>query len=66
MRTLVASSSPRCSAGKESACKAGDPGLIPELGSSPGEGLGYLLQYSWPFLIAQTVKNLPALLETWV
>ena len=32
--------------GKESACNAGDPGLIPELGRSPGEGNGYLLQYS--------------------
>ena len=34
------------SAGKESACNAGDLGLIPELGRSPGEGKGYLLQYS--------------------
>ena len=33
-------------AGKESACNAGDLGLIPELGRSPGEGNGYLLQYS--------------------
>ena len=32
--------------GKESACNAGDPGSIPELGESPGEGNGYLLQYS--------------------
>ena len=32
--------------GKESACNAGDPGLIPELGRPPGEGNGYLLQYS--------------------
>ena len=32
--------------GKESACNAGDPGLIPELGGSPGEGNGYLLQSS--------------------
>ena len=36
------------SAGKESACNAGDPGLIPGLGRSPGEGKGSLLQYSWP------------------
>ena len=34
------------SAGKESTCKAGDLGLIPGLGRSPGEGKGYLLQYS--------------------
>ena len=32
--------------GKESACNAGDPGLIPESGRSPGEEIGYLLQYS--------------------
>ena len=31
-----------CSAGKESACSAGDPGLIPGLGRSPGEGIGWL------------------------
>ena len=37
----------RCgSAGKESACNAGDLGLIPGLGRSPGEGKGYPLQYS--------------------
>ena len=34
------------SVGKESACNAGDPGSIPGLGRSPGEGKGYLLQYS--------------------
>ena len=32
----------------------------------PGEGLGYLLQYSWASLVAQTVKNLPAMQETLV
>ena len=42
---------PGSSAGKESACKAGDPGSIPELGRSPGEGLGYPLQYSCPLII---------------
>ena len=31
---------------KESACNAGDPGSIPELGRSPGEENGYPLQYS--------------------
>ena len=57
---------PSSSAGKESACNAGDPGLIPGLGRSPGEGIGYALQYSWAFLVAQTVKNLPAMQETWI
>ena len=37
---------PSGSVGKESACNAGDPGLIPGLGRSPGEGKGYPLQYS--------------------
>ena len=31
-----------------------------------GEEIGYPLQYSWAFLVAQMVKNLPAMLETWV
>ena len=35
-------------------------------GRSPGEGIGYPLQYSWASLVAQTVKNPPALWETWV
>ena len=37
---------PGGSAGKESACNAGDLGSIPGLGRSPGEGKGYPLQYS--------------------
>ena len=37
---------PGSSAGEESTCNAGDPGLIPGLGRSPGEGIGYPLQYS--------------------
>ena len=57
---------PDNSVGKESACNAGDPGSIPGSGRSPGEGMGYLLQYSWAFLVAQLVKNLPAMWETWV
>ena len=40
--------------------------MIPGLGSSSGEGIGYPLQYSWATLVAQTVKNLPAMQETWV
>ena len=81
---------PICSsAGKESGFNPGDPGLIPGLGRSPGEGIVYLLQYSWASLLAQTsvdpariisdiseccwaslvaqlVKNWPAMWETWV
>ena len=57
---------PGSSAGKESTCNAGDPGSIPGLGRSPGEGIGYPLQYSWVSLVAQMVKNLPAMWETWV
>ena len=45
------------SAGKESTCNARDPGLIPGSGRSPGEGIGYPLQYSWASLVAQMVKN---------
>ena len=51
---------------KESAYNVGDPGSIPGLGRSPGEWIGYQLQYSWVFLVAQMVKNLPAMWETWV
>ena len=57
---------PGSSAGKESACDAGDPGLIPGSGRSTGEGIGYPLQYSWASLVAQLVKNPPAVRETWV
>ena len=57
---------PGGSLGKESACNAGDPSLIPGLGRSPGEGIGYPLQYSWASLVGQLVKNLPAIRETWV
>jgi len=54
------------SAGKESTCNAGDPSLIPGSGRSPGEGIGYPLQYSWASLVAELVKNLPGMRETWV
>ena len=40
--------------------------MIPEMGSSPGEGIGYPPQYSWASMVAQMVKNLPAMWETWV
>ena len=57
---------PGNSASKESACNAGDPGLIPGLGKSAGEGIDYPLQYSWASLMTQLVKNLPVMWETWV
>ena len=47
-------------------CNAGDPGSIPGWGRYPGEGIDYPLQYSWASLVAQLVKNPPALRETWV
>ena len=69
---------PDSSAGKESTCNAGDPGLIPGLGRYPGEGKGHPLQYSGlensglqrvghnfrASLVAQLVKSLPAVRET--
>jgi len=57
---------PHSSVGKESTCNAGDPRLIPESGRSSGEGIGYPLQYSWASLVAQLIKNPPAMQETWV
>ena len=57
---------PDSSVGKESACNAGDHGSIPGLGRSPGEGIGCPLQDSWASLLAQLVKNLPTMRETWV
>ena len=54
------------SVGKESGCNAGDPGSIPGSGRSTGEGIHYPLQYSWASLVAQLVKNLAAMQETWV
>ena len=57
---------PHSSVGKESACNAGDPSLIPGSGRSAAEGIGYPLQYSWASFVAQLVKNPPALWETWV
>ena len=57
---------PDSSVGKESACSAGDPGLIPGARRSTGEGIGYPLQYFLASLVAQLVKNPPAVQETWV
>ena len=56
---ITIASIPNSSVGKESLCKAGDP-------RSAGERLGYPLQRSWTSLVAQLVKNPPAMQETWV
>ena len=57
---------PDSSVGKESACNAGNPGSSPGSKRSPGEGIGYPLQYSWASLVGQLVRNLPTIWETWV
>ena len=57
---------PDSSVGKESAFDAGDLGSTPGSGRSPGEGIGYPLQYCWASLVAQLVKIPPAMWETWV
>ena len=57
---------PDSSVGKEPACNAGDSGLIPGSGRSTRGGISYPLQYSWASLMAQLVKNLPEIRETWV
>ena len=54
------------SVGKESARNAGNPGLIPGAGRSTGEAIGCPLQCSFASCVAQLVKNLPAMWETWV
>ena len=55
---------PDSSVGKESACNAGGPSLIPGLGRSAGDGIGSPLQCPRASLVAQLVKNLPAKQET--
>ena len=57
---------PDSSVGKESACKAGDPGSVPGSVRFAGEGMGYPLQHTWASLVAKLVKNLPAMRETCV
>ena len=52
--------------GKESTSNSGDPDSIPGSGRSAGEETGYPLQYSWASLVAQLVKNQPAIWETLV
>ena len=61
---MIVSGFPGTSAGKESTCNVGDPGLIPGSGRSTGEGIGYPFQYSWASLVAQLVKNPSAMRET--
>ena len=55
---------PGSSAGKESTCNAGDASSIPGSASSPGEDIGYPLQYFGASLVTQMVKNPPAMRET--
>ena len=57
---------PHSSDRKESTCNAEDPGSIPGSGRSTREGISYPLEYSWASLVAQLVKNLPTMQETWV
>ena len=57
---------PGSSAGKESSCNAGDLASIPGSRRSAGEGIGYPPQYSWASLVAQLVKNPPAMQKTWL
>ena len=59
----LANSFPGSSVGKESACNPGDSGSSPGLGRSAGEGIGYPFQCSWASLVAQLVKNPPAMRE---
>ena len=47
----------------QSVWNPGDPGSIPGSGRSPGDGISYPFQYSWVSLVAQKVKNLPAVQE---
>ena len=56
---------PHSSVGKESVCNAGRPQFDPWVGRSTGEGICHPLQCSWASLVAQLVKNLPAMWETW-
>ena len=63
---VTSTSFPGGSAGKEFTWNAEDPSLIPGVKRSPGEGIGSPLQHSWASLVVQSVKNLPAMRETWV
>ena len=54
------------SAGRESACNAGEPGSIPGSERSAGEGIGYPLPYTQASFVAELVKKQLAMQETWV
>ena len=56
---------PDSSVGKESVCSEGDPGSVGS-GRSPGEGLALPAPVFLGFLVAQLVKNPPAMRETWI
>ena len=56
---------PQSSVGEKFICNEEDLGLIPGFGRPTGEGIGYPLQ-NWASLMAQLVRNLPAMWETWV
>ena len=64
--TIILRASLIAQVGKESACNAGDPGLIAVSERSPGEGISYPLQYRWTSFLAQLVRNQPAMQETWI
>ena len=64
--TFVASLIAQLVKKKKNACNAGDTSWIPGSGRSAGERIGYPVQYSWASLVAQLVKNLPAMWVTWV
>ena len=55
-RSLDIRDFPDSSVGKESACNAGDPGSIPGSGRCPGEGIGYLFQYTWASFMIQLLR----------
>ena len=64
--TVTNNGFPGSSVCKDSTCNAGEPGSIPGSGRSAGEGIVYPLLFHWASLLAQLVKNLPAMQETWV
>ena len=65
-RILEWTAFPGGSDSKASVYNAGDLGSTPGSGRSTGEGIGYPLQDSWASLVAQLIKNLPAMQETLV
>ena len=66
LRVFIIVDVPGGSAGKESTCNAGGLGLSPWSGRSPGEGIGYPLQYSWASPVIQMGKNPPIMWEIWI